>query len=442
MFAKSFKGGVHPDDQKLHTRNIKIKNLPVPERIVLPVSQHIGAPNNLTVKKGDYVKMGQCIAETDAFVSARVHSPVSGEIADISYAISAAGVKVPAVIIKNDGLDTLSEDIQPCPNVDSLSADDIKNAVRQAGIVGMGGASFPTHVKLSPSPDKKVDCCIVNGAECEPYLTSDYRVLIETPEKVIFGLKMIMKALGVNKGYIAIEDNKKDAYQVISSCIGDGEGIQAVLMRTKYPQGSEKHLIKAVTGRTVPSGGLPMDVGVVVNNVDTCVAVGNAVQTGMPLISRIVTVSGKAFAYAGNYRVRIGTPIKYIIDEVGGFSQDPAMLVVGGPMMGMAVYSDEVPIMKNNGALLALTEEEVSLLKPGPCLRCGKCVSACPMHLQPLYLASAAEKSDYERLKKLSVLDCIECGSCSFTCPAKRQLIQNIRIGKQKVIAEMKRGNK
>lgn len=442
MFPKTFKGGVHPDDKKLNTKDIAIKELPVPERIILPISQHIGAPNVLIVDKGDRVKMGQCIAQTNSFVSAPVHSPVSGEIAEITKVINSSGAKVDAVVIKNDGLDEVSPEVKGCGSLDTITPEEIKSAVRKAGIVGMGGASFPTHVKLSPSPDKKVDCCIINGAECEPYLTSDYRVMIETPEKITFGLKVIMKALGISKGYIAIEENKKDAYDIISDLLKPEDGIETVLLRTKYPQGSEKHLIKAVTGRKVPSGGLPMDVGVVVNNIDTCTAVGNAIKTGMPLISRIVTVSGNAFASGGNYRVRIGTPISCLINEVGGFSEEPEMLIMGGPMMGAAVYSDEVPIMKNNGALLALTKEEVSLLKPGPCLRCGKCVSACPMNLQPLYLATAAEKNDYDRLKKFNVLDCIECGSCSFTCPAKRLLAQNIRIGKQKVIAEMKRGSK
>ncbi|MDD4689212.1 MAG: electron transport complex subunit RsxC [Eubacteriales bacterium] len=434
MFFKGFKGGVHPSDFKHYTKDFPIKEISAPDVIVLPISQHIGAPNEPIVCVGDYVKVGQCVATSAVFVSAPVHSPVSGVVKEIGTTINPQGIKVPAIVIENDGLDELSEQITPCNNLDLLTSEDIVRIVRNAGIVGMGGASFPTHVKLSPPPDKQIDCCIVNGAECEPYLTSDYRVMLERPERLVFGLKMIMKALNAAQGIIAVENNKKDAYKIIKENI-DTPDIKVMLLPTKYPQGSEKHLIKATTGRKVKSGKLPMDVGVVVSNVDTCVSIGDAVEFGRPLISRIVTVSGNCFNNKGNYRVRIGTPIEHIIKEVGGFTSKPSMLILGGPMMGTTLYSTDVSVMKNTGAVLALGKDEINLHSAGPCLRCGKCVDACPMQLQPLYLMANCEIKDYEKLQQLNILDCIECGACTYACPSKRHIVQSIRIRKQEIVA-------
>lgn len=442
MFKFKFKGGIHPDHKKEDTRYLKIEELKPPKKLYLPITQHIGQPNEPLVKKGDFVKMGQPLAESTGFVSVPLHAPVSGVVDDIGTVMHPTGVMVPAIILQNNGMDMIDETIAPKGSLESLSSVDIISIVRDAGIVGMGGASFPTHVKLSPPSDRTIDCCIINGAECEPYMTSDHRVMLETPDKVIFGLKVIMKVLNLEKGIIAIENNKKDAYATIKAYAKKDKNIQVVLLETKYPQGSEKHLIKSVTGRSVPSGKLPMDVGIVVNNIDTCVAICNALQTGMPLISRVVTVSGSCFSKHANYRVRIGTPVRHIIKTVGGFCEEPAKLIIGGPMMGVSIFSEDVPILKNSGALLALSEKDVQVGRDTPCLRCGKCVDACPMNLLPPMLDQYAQKGDLEMLQKMHVSDCIECGACSFLCPGKRHPVQNIRVAKQKIIATAKRGEK
>lgn len=439
---RRFKGGIHPDDNKDHTRYLMIEELTPPKKLYLPITQHIGAPNEPIVKKGDFVKRGQKIAESNAFVSAVLHSPVSGFVEDISTVMHPTGVMVPAIILQNNEEDMIDETIAPKGDLEALTPAEIVDIIKEAGIVGMGGASFPTHVKLSPPKDKKIDCCIINGSECEPYLTSDHRVMLEMPEKVIFGTKAVMKALSIEKGYIAIESNKQDAYETIKAYAKNEPNIQVVMLETKYPQGSEKQLIKSVTGRFVPSGKLPMDVGVVVNNIDTCVAICNAIQTGMPLMSRVVTVSGSAFQRQGNFYVRIGTPVSHIIEAVGGFTEPPAKLILGGPMMGISIFSDAVPILKNTGALIALTEKDIQVGRDTPCLRCGKCVDACPMNLQPLLLSQYAQQNDLKMLEKLHVMDCMECGACSYLCPGKRHPVQNIRIAKQKIIAEAKRREK
>jgi len=436
MKILTFKGGIHPHDNKAATEKIPIEILDAPEKLIIPLQQHIGAPCEPLVSVGDEVKLGQKIAESKAFVSAPVHASVSGKVVAIEPMLHPNGSKVLSIIIENDGKDTLHESVKPNKDISQLEPKEIIEVVREAGIVGMGGAGFPTHVKLSPPPDKKIDYVIINGAECEPYLTSDHRVMLETPEEVIYGLKAIMKVFGLQKGYIAIEENKMNAVQVLKEHASKEQGIEIVVLKTKYPQGAEKQLIKVIAGREVPSGGLPADVGAIVLNIDTCTSITRAIKTGMPLIRRIVTVSGSAVREPRNYSVRVGTPFRVLFEKSGGFTEEPAKIVMGGPMMGIAQFSIDVPVVKGTSGLLAFTKKEVQLMAEGPCIRCGKCVAACPMNLLPLYMSAYAIKNDLEQAAKYNVLDCIECGSCSYVCPAKRHLVQSIRAAKQAIIAQ------
>lgn len=435
MKILTFKGGIHPHDNKTATASVDIVTLDAPQTLIFPMQQHIGAPCEPLVTVGEQVKMGQKIADSKAFISAPIHASVSGKVIAIEPVLHPSGSKVMSVIIENDGLDTVHESIAPKGDLSALEPKEIVEIVREAGIVGMGGAGFPTSVKLSPPPDKKINHVIINGAECEPYLTSDHRVMLEEPEDVIAGLKIIMKVLGLDKGYIGIEVNKSDAIKVMEQQAAKEKGIEVVRLQTKYPQGAEKQLIQVVTGEEVPSGALPADVGAIVNNIDTCTAIARAVKTGMPLIRRIVTVSGSAVKEPRNYSVRIGTPFKALFEKSGGFREDPFKIVMGGPMMGIAQFSIDVPVVKGTSGLLAFTEKEVTLQPESPCIRCGKCLDACPMNLLPLYLNAYAVKNDLDKAEAYHAADCIECGSCSYVCPAKRHLVQTIRVAKQTIIA-------
>lgn len=432
----SFKGGVHPDDNKGATASKPIEKLTPPSQLIYPLSQHIGAPCTPCVSVGDYVKMGQKIADSEAFVSAPIHASVSGTVKAIQMCPVPNGSLVESIIIENDFTDTMSDDIKPI-DYTSVNPDDIPNLVREAGIVGMGGATFPTHVKLMPPDAKKIDTIIVNGAECEPYLTSDHRVLLETPDEVLLGLKIILYRFGITNGHIAIEENKPDAIAVMNKKC-EGEGISVDVLKKKYPQGGEKQLIYAVTKRTVPLGKLPADVGVIVVNVDTCTAIARKFMYGTPLMRRIVTLTGTPLKNNVNYNVRIGTPIDYIIEQSGGFNEEPDKVILGGPMMGVAQFRLDVPVIKGTSAILCLSEKEAYIPEEGPCIRCGKCVEHCPMKLMPLYLQNFAKKDDMDSCEKYNVTACIECGSCSFICPAKRHLVQNIRVAKQRVMAIMR----
>jgi len=434
----SFKGGVHPPDGKGFTQNKPIEKAAIPQIVTIPFQQHIGVPCEPLVKRGEYVKMGQKIGEPKGFVSAPIHSSVSGTVKSIELVTDATGSKVMAAIIENDGLDTLADNIVS-RNPEELSPDELKQIVLEAGIVGMGGATFPTHVKLSPPQDKKIDVVILNGAECEPYLTADHRLMVEQPQQIVRGLKIIMKILGVKEGYIGIEDNKPDAIDSMQKAVANQSGISVKILKTKYPQGAEKQLIAAITGRQVPSGGLPMDVGVIVNNVGTAAAICKAVETGMPLIERVVTVSGGGIKEPKNLLVRIGTSFEDVINQCGGLVGQPARLISGGPMMGLAQYTTAVPVTKGTSGILALTKDEVDDTEYLPCIRCGKCVEACPINLVPLFISGHALKGDYSAAEELHVLDCIECGSCSYACPSKRPLVQSIRVAKREVIKERKR---
>lgn len=434
MAKLTFKKGIHPDDNKEFTSKVPIKTIEPGEKMYFPLNQHLGAPLSPLVSVGEEVKMGQKIASSDAFVSAPLHSSVSGKVTDIGLYPHHSGLKVPTIVIENDGKDTKAEPINT-KSLDELSAKEIISLVREAGIVGMGGAGFPTYVKLSPAPDKKIEYVIVNGAECEPYLTSDHRVMLEETEDVLFGLKAVMKIFSLEKGYIGVEENKPDAIKALKESAKEYPGEEILTLKKKYPQGAEKQLIYAITKRQVPSGALPADIGCVVLNIDTVTAIARAIKEGMPLIRRIVTISGGAVKNPANYRVRIGTSFDDLIKESGGFSEEPKKIIYGGPMMGIAGVSTSVPVVKGTSAFLAFTEKETNIPPESNCLRCGKCVSACPMNLLPAELSVYSLTDDKEKIMSYNALDCLECGSCAYVCPAKRHLVQAIRVGKDKARA-------
>jgi len=438
LFTKTFRGGIHPDDRKTQSMNSAIRELPASKIMVFPLLQHLGAPSEPIVSVGDYVKSGQLIAKASGFVSANIHSSISGTVVSIEPRIHPSGNSVNSIIIENDDKYLMDENIKPYKPLGELSREEIIKIVQDAGIVGMGGAAFPTHIKLSPPPDKKVDTVIINGSECEPYLTSDYRAMVEYPEIILFGCTAIMKALGVEKAFVAVENNKPEAVIALQNKLGEFKNIEVVTVKTKYPQGSEKQLIKAVTGRGVPSGKLPADIGVVVLNIDTANAIANAINTGEPLTTRVVTVAGDCIKNPSNFKVKIGTSAKDILDATGEFTQSPAKIIFGGPMMGISIFSTDTPIIKATGAILALSEKEVDTGVSSYCLRCGKCVEACPMNLQPITLKLFAQKEDIEELKRLNIMDCMECGACSYLCPGRQDPVQYVRLAKPKVIASLK----
>jgi len=434
---KIFKGGTHPPGYKEATAEKSIKEISLPSEIIIPLTQHIGAPNQPLVSSGDKVKAGQKIGETDSFVSAPIHSSVSGEIKAIesrSHCMSRGALSV--VIIpdeKQKAEKTKIDDKSP-------DLDKIKEIVREAGIVGLGGAAFPTHVKLSPPKEKPVDTVIINGCECESYLTCDYRQMIEQSDDLIDGTTLIMKILRAKRAYIGIENNKPKAIKHLQEKLEDFDDIKIVVLPTKYPQGAEKLLIKVVLGREVPSGGLPMDVGVVVQNVGTTIAISNAVRHGTPLVERVITVSGSAIKKPKNLRVKIGTPIEHIIKECGGFSKDPIKVIMGGPMTGFAQYDLAIPIIKGTSGILALTGKELSLdpLNQTACIRCARCINNCPIGLMPNNYALYGAIGDWDTMESFNVMDCIECGTCSFVCPARIPHIQYIRLGKSRIMEKCK----
>ncbi len=439
--ALTFKGGVHPPDHKQYTNQIPIRKLDGCGEHVYPVLQHLGAPLTPLVSVGDRVYVGTKIADSEAFVSSPLHSSVSGTVKAIEARQHPNGNFVNSIIVENDFTYEVDPGVQPKGNIEDLSPQEIVSIVHEAGIVGMGGACFPTHIKISPPPDKKIDYVILNGAECEPYLTSDHRVMLEQPKRVICGLRAVMRVFGLEKGYIAIEDNKPDAIETMRKAAKDYPGIEVKVLKKKYPQGSEKHIIYAVTGREVPSGGLPADAGVIVLNIDTMVSVGIAITTGMPVIRRVVTVSGDAVKAPANFEVRTGTDFRHIFHQAGGFTAEPMKVLQGGPMMGIAQSSLDVPVIKGTSALLALSRIDTVYDDTQPCIRCGRCVQACPMHLVPVELNNYASIGDWDACDKLYAADCIECGCCAYVCPAKKHLVSNIRIARAKAL-EKRRARK
>lgn len=429
---KTFRiGGVHPPENKLSASE-KIKVLPVPEQVVIPLSQHIGAPATPVVQKGDAVKAGQLIAQAAGFVSANIHSSVSGTVVAIDNVTDAAGLSKPAITIKVDGDEWLPE-IDRTAKIEhniGLSKEEIIKAIAAAGIVGMGGATFPTQVKLTPPPGNKAEYLIINGVECEPYLTADHRVMLERAEEIIVGVQILMKAIDVKQAIIGIENNKKDAIAHLQQIAGKVLGIEVCPLKVRYPQGGEKQLIKATIGRSVPSGALPIAVGAVVQNVGTALAVYEAVMKHKPLVERVVTVTGKSVQHPGNYLCRIGTPISRLIEAAGGVPENTGKVIGGGPMMGRTMVNIDSPILKGTSGVLLIGNKEAERLPVRNCIRCSKCVSVCPMGLEPYLLAKLSMFNLLERMEEEKVMDCIECGSCSFTCPSARPLLDYIRLGK------------
>ena len=433
-----FKGGVHPDDGKQLSSSVGIKEAPLYENYTVILQQHIGAPPVPKIKKGDEVKKGQILAEAGGFVSAPVHSPTSGKVTDIADTIGPMGTKVKAVMIKADGQDEADYPFEPILNWQGESPNNLKQRIGDAGIVGLGGAAFPTFVKLSPPDDQKIDNLILNGAECEPFLTADHRLMLEYAEGILEGAAILARILKIDKITIGIENNKPDAIKKLSSLAGN-YGVKIQGLRVRYPQGAEKQLIYAITGRKVPAGGLPMNVGCVVQNVGTAFAVKEAVVDGKPLFERITTVTGKPIVNPGNWRFRIGTPLSNVLELAGGVKMQPGKLIMGGPMMGFAQKSLDVPIMKNSSGVLLLAPEEVSQYSSDPCIRCGRCVDVCPMNLLPSTISSAAENEAFDIAEDYRVMDCIECGCCSFVCPAHRPLVQHFKRSKSEIIAKRRK---
>lgn len=430
-----FRGGIHPDDCKSFTRHKPVEALPPPEHLVLPMSMHIGAPCKPTVDLGDKVLLGQVIGTSDSPVSAPIHAPVSGRVAAIEPRPHPNGSRVLSVILENDGLDKPHASVAPYGSVESLTPDELLNIIQMAGIVGLGGAAFPTHAKIR-SGLGKVSHIIINGCECEPYITSDHRLMLEAPEEIVGGLKILMKIFNVTRGTVAIEANKRDAVENIRKTLPRrNAGIEVRSLAVRYPQGAEKQLIQAVADKEVPPGAFPAAVGVAVFNVDTAAAIHRAVTTGMPLLRRIVTVSGSAVSNAKNLSVRIGTPLEAVFAATGGFRETPGKVLTGGPMMGVAQFDLSAPVIKSTNALLAFSKSEVASEREQTCIRCSKCVRVCPVNLEPTYLYIYERKDRLDMLEKYNLTDCIECGCCSYICPGRLHLVHSIRTGKQKLAA-------
>lgn len=432
-------GGVHPEENKL-SAEVATVAAELPKQAVFPLSQHIGAPAKPVVERGQVVKVGTLLAEAGGFVSAPIYSSVSGKVAKIDTVVDATGYRKPAIYINVEG-DEWEESIDRSDKLETLAdhpeltPEEIINRVKVAGVTGMGGAGFPTFIKLTPPPTAKATCVIINAVECEPYITSDYRLMMEHADEIIVGIDLLMKAVKVNEGYIGIECNKPKAIELFQQKLANRPEIKVVPLQKRYPQGGEKQLVDAVIRRQVPAPpAIPVNVGAVVQNVGTAFAVYEAVMKHKPLFERYVTVTGKKIARPGNFLVRMGTPMIQLIDACGGMPEGDNKLLAGGPMMGKALTSVEVPVCKGTNSVTVLSGDDAKRKAPQPCIRCAKCVSACPMGLEPYLLAKLSDKSEWDRLEKEMITSCIECGSCQFTCPAHRPLLDNIRIGKTTVM--------
>lgn len=434
MFKTFSIGGIHPHENKLSAHQ-PIVAVEAPRQAVIMLSQHIGAPAKPIVAKGDVVKVGTRIADPVGFVSAAIHSSVNGKVAKIDTIIDASGYAKPAIFIDVEGdeweneIDRTETLVKEC----SLSADEIIKKIAKAGIVGLGGACFPTHIKLTPPATYKVECLIINAAECEPYLTADHQLMLEHAEEIMVGISILMKAVKVNKAFVGIEANKPDAIKIMGKEAAKYAGIEVIALKVKYPQGGEKQLINAITKRQIASGALPVSAGVIVQNVGTVFAVYQAVQKNKPLFERVITVTGKSLAKPANFLVRIGTPINQLIEACGGLPEDSGKVIGGGPMMGKALAHVAVPVTKGSSGVLVMNGKDAKRGRVQTCIRCAKCVSVCPMGLEPYLLAALAEKGDFERMENEVIMDCIECGSCQFTCPTNRPLLDYCRLGKREV---------
>ena len=437
---KRFRGGVHPHCEKV-SGGKEIENAALPPRVIIPLQQHVGAPAQPAVEVGAEVKKGQKIGEAGGFVSAMIHASISGKVTEISDQLypNPLGRAAPSVVIESDGKDEWSEDIKPYDDPDSLDNQQILNIIREAGIVGMGGAAFPASVKFSIPEGKEIDTIILNGVECEPYMTPDHRLMVEESEKIIDGLKIIMRVTDVHRGLIGIEMNKPDAIEVMKEATKGGADIEVVPLKVKYPQGWENMLIKAILDREVPPGGLPLDIGVVVSNVGTAAAISDAVRLGHPLIERVVSVTGPGIAEPKNLRVRIGTPFSDLIEQCGGFGERTARkIIAGGPMMGFAMFDMSVPVVKGTTNILIFSDKDVEVQDSQPCINCGRCVNVCSVGLVPCMIASLSERSKFEEAEEYFPLDCKECGCCAYICPAKRPLVQLIQFAKADIMARQR----
>ncbi len=439
MSLLTFKGGIHPYEGKELTMDKPIETYLPKGELVYPLSQHIGAPAKPVVKKGDRVLVGQRIAEAGGFVSAHIHASVSGTVKNIEPRLTTGGTKTESIIIENDGEYEVME--RPAPaNWQEMDRKDLLEVIQDAGIVGMGGAGFPTHVKLSPKNPDSIDYIIVNGSECEPYLTSDYRRMLEEPEKVVTGLEIVLHMFPQASGIIAIEDNKPEAIRIMKEQMADHPKIQVNVMKTKYPEGAERQLIYANTGRYINSGMLPADAGCIVHNVDTVTAIYKAVVEGVPLIDRIITISGDDIVDPKNFKVLLGTSLQELIEAAGGYLDgEPEKIISGGPMMGKAMFSTEVPAVKGSSAVLCMKKDEVAACEPSNCIRCGRCVAVCPGRVNPTKLASLAEHGKLDAFVEQDGMECCECGCCSYVCPAKRHLTQTIAATRKAILAGRKK---
>ncbi len=438
MSAHKFKGGIHPLEGKELTAGKELRIAPLFDKYIVPVRQNIGAPPTLTVKKGDAVKKGQRIAEPGGFVSVPLHSPICGTVGDIVEITGVTGASEQAVEIIADGTDEWDTGLDPILDWADTEKDVLKKRILDAGIVGMGGAAFPTHVKLSPPPEKNIDTLIVNGAECEPFLTADHRLMLTRTEEALTGIAIAAKILKVSRIFVGVEDNKMDAIEKMAEAAAKFK-ITVVPLHVKYPQGAEKQLIYALTGRQVLEGGLPMDVGCVVMNIGTAAAVHDAVVLGHPLIERVTTVTGTPVVDPANYLVRIGTPIRKLLELSGGVKENPAKVIMGGPMMGFAQSNIDVPVAKNSSGVLLMAPEEIEQFEGNPCIRCSRCVKACPMNLLVPTLSTMIEAGEFAMAEHNYVMDCVECGTCAYICPAKRPLVQHFRRAKAEILAKRRK---
>jgi len=437
--VRSFRGGIHPSQQKeMSLLDTRIKRLNPPPAVIIPLQQNVGAPAQPIVKVGDVVLVGSKIAEPGGFVSSSVHSSVSGTVKAIDIFPHPILGRSLGIKIECDGKDTTSPEISEDASWNSIPIDEIRDRIREAGVVGMGGAMFPAHVKFTPPAGKKIDTVIINGAECEPYLTADHVLMLQRQTDVINGASLIMRLVGAKQCFIAIEDNKLDALERINSKLFGmhNDAVKTMRLKVKYPQGSEKQLIKAVLNREVPVGGLPLDVGVVVSNVGTTVAVSEAVRLRRPLYQRVVTVTGSCVAHPQNLLVRIGTPLRNLFEECGGFLREPSAIIAGGPMMGLSMVDIDAPVIKGTSGVIALHKTETKFFQAGPCIRCGHCVKNCPMRLVPAVIQRAAEKERFEEAEEWGAMDCMECGCCSYGCPAKISLVHLIKWAKSEILAK------
>ncbi len=439
MGLPTFKRGIHPKDNKAFTNKKAIEFLPLPDEVFIPLQQHIGVSGEVTVEKDEEVKTGQVVGKSEKFVSAPVHSSVTGKVKAIDQFLHPLGTKVTMIRISRTTEEDDWQTLTVPEDWNTASVDDLRNLIWQAGIVGLGGAAFPTHVKLAPPRGKEIDTFILNGVECEPFLTADHRAMLEMGEKILTGMSIIMKILGTDKGYIGIENNKPDAIDMMNKLVKDKyPSYKVVPLKVKYPQGAEKMLIEAIVKRKVPAGGLPMDVGTVVNNVGTALAITNAVTEGKPLIERIVTVTGEGVNEPKNLMVRIGTPFRVLVEACGGMNDGTNQVYMGGPMMGFSQTNLDVPVVKATSGIICRDTKSVKKTHVYPCIQCGNCVTVCPMNLLPTRLSAFSEVDKLGEAEAFGILNCIECGSCSYVCPSKIPLVQWIRVGKLQV-SEAKR---